>query len=272
MLAAMMGFVTTQAFNRMFGRTGAFAEESAMTVLGLGMRSLLAPLVAIAVATILVNTLLFAGRVVAGLVPPARGAAARLRDAWAAFVTRTHLGDPAVLAPLVCVATCVSLAAVVWAFRPLLRALMSTVDTGLATDLGLLASAHAETHALYRLAFDVMLILAGAGVALVVRRARQTSTPPPAGALAAMAGAMVIGFVLLAVPWRTMWSAQFPRVQFDGDVCYVIGESGADQLVTCPTRPAPRSRVVRRDDPRMSAVEAVGRPFDDFAREAAEPR
>ncbi len=272
MLAAMMGFVTTQAFNRMFGRTGAFADESPLAVLGLGMRSLLAPFVAIAVAIIVVNTLLFAGRVVARLVPPVHRAATSVRKASEAFAARAHLGDPAVLAPLVCAVTCLSLAAIVWAFSPLLGALMNTVDSGDAAALGLLASWHADTHALYRMAFNLMILCAGAGVVLVLRRARHTATPAPAGPLAAIAAAMVIGLVLLAVPWRTMWIARFPRVQFGGDVCYVIGESGSDQLVTCPARPVPRSRIVRRDDPRMSPVEAVGRPFDDFARVAGQPR
>jgi len=266
-LAGLLGFVTTQAFNRMLGRTGAFADEHAIDILVVGARSMIAPAVTIAAGFLVAALAHVAVRFLAGAWPSLAhrvGAyQARVREALG-----ERLDDAATGALLTCALASAGLGGILWGFRALVGAFMSRADIGAVSDLAQLASTHVETHVLYRLAVEAVVLVIVAGLVGVAGAMRRRSQAVPIAGIGGCAAALVIALVLLAVPWRMLWSNTFPRAQMDGRSCYVIGTTADDHLLLCPAHEPPRTRVIRRGDPRVTPSETVGRPFDEFAQVA----
>jgi hypothetical protein len=100
-----------------------------------------------------------------------------------------------------------------------------------------------------------------------MRRRSHEGRPPVLAALAVLA----LAVLMLNVPYRILYQVDsFQVVRLSGQSCYVLGESSSELLVFCPQAPVPRNRTLRRDDPRIVALDCYGRVFEPPSR--CEPR
>jgi hypothetical protein len=69
--------------------------------------------------------------------------------------------------------------------------------------------------------------------------------------IAPLAAILAVAVVMSELPYRIIWQNKSERVAFEGERCYVLGESGQESLLYCPDKTPPRNRVVKNDDPMM---------------------
>jgi hypothetical protein len=68
--------------------------------------------------------------------------------------------------------------------------------------------------------------------------------------------------VLMEFPWRILWQADFPQVQYAGERCYEVGSKEGDLLLFCPLSTQSKTRIVARGDERLvptGVIESVFR-------------
>jgi hypothetical protein len=86
--------------------------------------------------------------------------------------------------------------------------------------------------------------------------------PSRRGAGALMLAALpLITTVTMGVIWhRIMFDANFERVNYDGERCYMLGDTSSEALLYCPDRNPPRNQRVSLSDPgirRSGVTESV---------------
>jgi hypothetical protein len=184
---------------------------------------------------------------------------------------RLGLEDPIVFAQAVATVGTVSLVLVIWWFYPVLWASsvrFSTEDVPL-EQLSLLSPGYTGRAAMFRFVLDVL----GLGFAMaafrIARLRKGHDSRKGMAAMGVVVALLVTAILVTEVPYRVMWQNQAERIYVAEERCYVIGQSGDEQLIYCPDRPPPRNRVIRADDQsvrRPGIVESRFAPLKDTLR------
>ena len=269
-LVALLGFLTSNAFDATLGRTAEFAREPLLHRLGFGLSGLVPPIVYAAIFMIVVR-LTFGGlRSIGRVVPPAGRTLRRVRSAVSARARGFGFDHPRSIAQWVVVLQALALAAAMWAFSDLLWALMSFIDNAEPEKLHILRWRNL-LHLEYRLVLSVLI--AAMALAwwklLTGPRGLRPDRPTTASGLAIIGIAML----LLVVPYRVLIHNQFQRADYEGQRCYAIGQRPGDPspdlLIFCPDNAPPRNRVVSADDARLrrpGVTESIFMPRDAAAK------
>jgi len=256
---ALLGFVTTAAFNHTFGRVAPFDAEPFTVWIENGVRSLVAPVVYLTAMLMAVWAARFAGRVLSlsrrvdHLLTTTSAHTRRL-------TTRLGLDDPGVVAPAVALVGLVALSLVLWRFWDVVHSSTAFIDTAPISELRPLSPGNRSDAQQYRFALTVLVFIL---IAAIFRIRRLRAVHPSARGRAALAVVVVVlglTVCLAELPYRTIWRSQFERISIDDERCYVIGASGDEWLVHCPDRRPPRNRVIRRDDAsirRSGVIESI---------------
>lgn len=259
-----LGAMSLVAFNVSLERPSAFAPESPLAHVVWGGRSLVAPLVRVALALLALWTARFVLRLLT-LWPRAARRLTRTQRAFRDMADRMGLNDPLILAQSLTVCGSGAIALVVWRFNAVIVAWGTFVSRNTVVNLAPLSPGNDDEKLLYRGVLTVLLILMTAGLLRVLRLRRARRIRRGRSTVAALSA--VVGIILLLgeVPYRIMWQNKAPRATFGGERCYVIGDNGRDYMVYCPDVSPPRDRVVAKTDPSLKlsgVVESIFTPAD----------
>jgi len=263
-LATALGFVTTVEFNTALGRTGGFAGDRLIDYPVLGARSVFGSIIYVLLAFVVLYVALALVRGVARAVPAVGRLRTALGERWRGLVSRVGLDSPAALSQTLPVAGLLGLALVVWRFWPFLIALFGDVNSGSTGDLQRLGSQNEHMQLVFRRSTELLIVLLATGLLGLIRQrlaGRPIGLPPIAATLVVIGMALV----LLVLPWRLIFHAEFQEATLDGRPCFVTGESASELLVHCPTAAPPRNTVLPRGDKRVQLSRRISNLFDAYA-------
>jgi serine/threonine protein kinase len=240
-----LGLLSSQLFNLALGRSG-FASESVLDWFKWGAKSCLAPAVVLLIAMLAIGLLIVLRNVVLTASEKARGleSAARLRLVRA--MHRLHLDQVSVLASCVVLLSTIALLSAWWAFYPLFDTYGQKISAMRVEDLALRAPDYHWYHVDYRKAFISIVILSVMAWYPVTRLAAIRGERLSRGMVAGGAAVVLLGLVLLDLPYRMLYHNQFDAVTWNGVYCYNIGERQDDLLLFCPDLQPPRNRIVSK--------------------------
>ncbi len=263
-MATALGFVTTVEFNTALGRTGDFADDRLVDYPILGARSVFGSIIYVLLAFVVLYVALALVRGIARAVPAAGRLLAALGARLRRLVSRVGLDSPAALSQTLPVAGLLGLAFVIWRFWPFVIALFGDIDSGSARDLQLLAIQNEHMQLVFRRSIELVVVLLTLGLIHVVRQWRR-GQPVNAAPVAATIVVICMALVLLVLPWRLIFHAEFQEATLDGRPCFVTGESASEWLVHCPTAAPPRNTVLPRGDHRLQLSRRISNLFDAYA-------
>jgi hypothetical protein len=261
-LCGAMGFVTTTAFNIVLGRTGEFAAEGAVSYFVWGARSLVAPAVWVMALLLAFNVVALLLRTLAAHVKPLHKASIGIAVLAGRLLDAFSLRNANALGQALSVAAAAALVITAWVFSTLLAALASTVNDSPANELAVFGSGHYDTHVSYRLTLNLVVLVLAAGIVAVLRYARQHAQALQPVTSVSMVGVLCLAFLLMALPWRILFSDTFPVGSFGDQRCFILGETTDSTLISCPESAPPRNVVLRRGDARLADEHSLGRIFD----------
>jgi hypothetical protein len=266
LILAAIGFIATIGFNTTFGRDGTnarFGSEPWPAYLIWGARAMFPSLVIMTMTAIAA----MAVRFVLSLFGAFRPIAARfgiVRQRLRAAVASAGLDHPATLAQALCVLGVVTIAALLMLHVDLITAWTALFNTSPIERLWPMRESTRE-RLYYHVELDVATLALTAGVIKVLQLRRARGSHEGTGAIAMLAGVIVVMVLLNEWPYRTFSHRDFERVEYAAARCYITGQSGDELLVLCPSSPPPRNRVVARNDPalrRTGIIENVFRGID----------
>ena len=239
----VLGFVSALYYNSALGRAG-FVKEGVWDWLTFGAMGVVAPLAIAAMAALAVTLLVECFQVLTRVSPPARAWAQRGGE----FIRRWALDDVNVLASVSFLSSAAILFAAWWYFTPLLSTFVSIVG-GISTvelsELTLLSPAFNSYHLSYRKAFLgttlACLMLWYPTLRLSVRTRHRVPRHSVIG------GSIVLAFSLLLLDFPYLLLTQEVHLEaatWQGHSCRVLGDSGDERLIFCPSLPVPRNRRV----------------------------
>jgi hypothetical protein len=268
-LCGAMGFITTTAFNLVLRRTGEFAAEGVLAYFVWGIRSLVAPTVWVVTLLLAFNLVALAVRTVARHVPPVQLAFRTLTEQGRRALDALNMRNANALGQGLSVVAGAGLAAIAWLFSDLLGALASNVNDSPSSELSVFGSGHYDTHVSYRLTLNLVVLMLAAGIVTVLRYARRHAETMHLATYVGMIGVLCLALVMMALPWRVLFSDTFAMGAFGERRCFILGETSESTLISCPAAPAPRNIVLRRGDPRLSDEHSLGSIFDAFEAASA---
>lgn len=264
-----LGAIKTFGFNNNFGRTGPharFGTESLATYLRWGMLGIGPKLLVLTITTVAVMGV---GVLLRGLemIEPI-GRAMRPLYRQIRVATKTMGFDrPSVLAQALAGAGVVGVILLVWFFGDLISAFQASFNSAPIERLMPMRES-ARIRGYYQLTCSLLTVSLGVGLVRVMQLRRRLADHETWMPVAALVAVIVVTLLMTEVPYRSLNHRDFERVQYAGERCYIIGESGNELLILCTTVAPPRNRVVRRDDPqlrRLGITENVFRGLDPFS-------
>lgn len=269
LLCAILGYVTSAAFDLHLGIGGDFVSEGPLAYVALGAQNLVPTLIWMAIALLLFYA---AGTLIdmtTSVVPALRRPVERARESWQAVIRRSNLDDANARARAACAAGAIIFGAICVTFQDVIVGVTSQIVDAPLEVLSVLHPSHVFKHVMYGVSLD-MLVLLMLFVLFQVLRARRTtqiSSGPVLGMIA------VVGLALLfhALAWRILYRNDFRQATFEGKTCYVLARHLDELLVDCPQLPTARNRVVDRTDARLQftgRVEQVSSAFIPGSTEA----
>jgi serine/threonine-protein kinase len=243
-IAVVSGVVTTFTFDTVIDRTAAFSQDTWLTRIVMGLRSMVFPLAVM--GTFLLPR---AAWNLARAILPRRKASRRGTSLTVDPVVLAHvlvvLGFAAVY-----LVVKVQFGAVLYAFLPAPGANLSEGDL---LTFAPLDPVNRELRLGYRIALAGAMLALGIGWHYVLAKGRShhaTSPPPWIGA----AGLASLGLLLLLLqaPYKVMAHNELPVVLVDGLRCSVVGERADALRVFCPGMPVPRVRTVTPGEHQIS--------------------
>ncbi len=266
-LFTILGFIETTFLNLTLDRRGAFGQESLAAYLKYGWMSLVAPILYVGLAVLLFNVFALIARVAGRMAPAIARSVSNWRGAIQRRLYLAGLGDPDTFVQALCVVALIGLVAHLWYFAPLILAYAGVASAARAPaeDLAILGSERIALHAAYCAVLVILMFMLATGLWTASKAAARRRNSLSAGPMIASGMLLAILLFLLAGPWRILFSDSFPEVRVDDRQCFIIGEAGDELLLHCPTSPASRNQVVRRDDPRLPATRGnYGKLFDAY--------
>jgi hypothetical protein len=110
---------------------------------------------------------------------------------------------------------------------------------------------------------ELIILLLAAG--LIRMRRPPGGETVKASALAGVVAVMLVALVLLILPWRLMFQAEFEEAALEGRRCFVLGEATEDVLLHCPGLSPRRNVSVARTDARFRRTGQISNLFDAYA-------
>jgi hypothetical protein len=256
------GYLTSREFNYVLGRDGpfaAFGQESAGDYFYYGTRSLFGPTAILLVSGAALTALLFVGRMLT-LIPPLGRLVRVLRRESIAIHDRLDLGEPAVLAQALATLSIVAILAVSAAFQSFVTAWRYNINTSPESVFEPLAL-ESPTRVFYQVTLTLLVALLSAGLYRVLQLRRRHASVQGRGPIAALCAGILVLVLMLQLPFRILWRADFERVDLGPLKCYNIGASDDTMLVYCPQASPPRNRVVSGADPSLRRLGYVDNIF-----------
>jgi serine/threonine protein kinase len=236
-----LGFITSTSLNVVLGRPSAYAPESLLDWFVWGARSLLGPTYHAVVTVVPSLGLVFVARLAYRFEVVRRRFAGVAR--WADDAT-SHIGlmHAAVLGAL-------ALGALIWWYYNLIDAIYSVADRRVdEATLALLSPANEPYHLAYRRHFTLLVIALALATVVLRGVLKAKRRAPRLGPALAMGVVIACATVLMEFPWRILWQADFPRVQYAGERCYEVGAKEDDLLLFCPLSSQSTTRIIERGD------------------------
>jgi hypothetical protein len=266
-LPALLGFLTSMAFNANLQRTG-FADETVWDWWVWGARSIISPVVSLLIAGF--GLVLFAGarNLLRGASTRVRRFDESVRRRAAAWANRLSMDDVSVLSSWLFLLSTIALVGTWWYYWPLMAAFGTTVLNATSEQFALLAPAHKEHHFAYRKALTLIVLLTTAGWYGVLKVSALRRQPLRASLALGSAAVLGLAIVSLVVPYRLLYQNELELVNWNNTSCYITGEHAGDALLFCPDLQPVRNVVVPK-----TAAERVNRRESIFTRfgPAAEP-
>jgi hypothetical protein len=243
------GMFKTFVYNTNFGRIDAFARFGvepwpAYLLWGSrGMSSKLAFMTAITAIAVGVRVVFR----ILELIGPVGRVAGRVRAAGRAASVATGLDKPAVLAQALVVFGMAMIVAVGWWNSALINAF--TVSFNSAPIEQFLPMGESQPQrGNYQAELSVVTLALSFGLYKVVQLRRELGTHEGRGAVAALAGVILVAVLMNDAPYRSFNWRDYERVELAGLRCYVTGNSGDEMLLLCPGSDPPRNRTVKVGD------------------------
>ena len=128
------------------------------------------------------------------------------------------------------------------------------------SDSGRCGKARPVPAFLYRLTLNALAVAVVATLVRIRRLRARRRGSRSLWTIAPLVAILAVTVVLSELPYRIIWQSRVERIAFDGERCYVLGESDQESLIYCPDKAPPRNRVVKDDDPairRTGIVESI---------------
>ena len=171
--------------------------------------------------------------------------------------------DPDTLTQTVGAFALVAVAAIVWEFADVILSCLSSISIAPVEKLRLLQEDHTSRAFLYRLALNALAVAVVAAMFRIRRLRARRRGNASLWTIAPLVAILAVTIVMSELPYRIIWQNKSERVAFEGERCYVLGESGSESLIYCPDKAPPRNRVVKNDDSTMrrtGIVESIFSP------------
>ncbi len=277
---AVMGLVSTAAFNLTFGRSG-FASESpfqlSAPVIGSvvtwfvwGARSLVSPGVRIMMALMAVTLMVAAARVFCRLFPRAGEAALGVRRICHEFAHARQLDDANLLLQVVAGIGALGFALIGLTFWQDATIFATYINDAPTEQLSVLQPANGPHYDVYARLLELGLFLYGLVAYVVYSTARRSHARVHPAVTAGVVAVPALALVLMReLPYRIVYQNEFGRVDLQNTRCYEIGRRPGEVLLHCPDVVPPRNQVVSDADPRLrprGVVESVFTPREQSRR------
>lgn len=244
----LLGFLSSQTYNRVLDVRGAFALESPWSWFRWGLKGLVAP-------GVLAASLAFCACVAVELLRVARKVSPRVDFACYvvsrrlhAVLNRTGYSPTTALAVGTVTLSVLFLgAAYFFLFADLAGAVGASVTTATDRQLALLSPSNREQHVSYRYVFTIAVTMMTAGWFAVWRLARDRHEGVPPTLVGAGIASMLLALILLDHPYRILWQNRAERVVYGTSTCYIISEVAGRTQLLCPLE-SPRKKVVSGTD------------------------
>jgi hypothetical protein len=244
----LLGFLSSTAYDVMFGLSGRFADDSILDWLETGARLLVLPIYYMVLATLAFVVARFVWRILDRVLPGAHRWAHRTTRALQTASSRTGLNDGTSLAGAVLIAQFALLVGVFWWFQPMFDA-FTTPMPGAPPATYLPLSPTRESGWLWYCGVNSVLALASGSVWVALIRRRLTGI----GVVPITAGIVLTAMfaALFAVPWRMIYQSTFQQAMYGSERCYVVAERPARTMLMCVTPRGIHSREVATTDPAL---------------------
>jgi serine/threonine protein kinase len=261
-----LGAIKTFGFNNNFGRTGPharFGVEPLTAYVRWGMLGIGPKLLVLMITTVAVMA---AGVLLRGLelIGPIGRVMRPLHRRARAAGTAIGFDRPSTLAQALAGMGVAGVVFLVWYFGDLIAAFQASFNSAPVERL-LPMRESAIVRGYYQLACSILTVTLGVGLVRVLQLRRRQANHESWLPVAALVAVIFVTLLLTEVPYRSLNHRDFERVQYAGERCYIIGESGNEFLILCTAVAPPRNRVVQRDDPqlkRLGIIENVFRGLD----------
>jgi len=244
-----VGFITSILYSSPLGLTTSFEEESPLSWPVWGLRSLMVPLGQIGAALLLLGVGIQLWHAALAMSARLRNWHARVRSDskfanWLRATPIRSLGGPLLIANVI------ALTLFWWRFRDLFESMNNFIlQFG---SLVALDTANASEHKWYMRVFSILVLAFGWSWYRVWKSKSLARGPENASTLAAGMAVMILSVFLMAAPYRLFFQSKGERVSYQSMPCYLIGRSGKDVMLFCPTTQSPPwSRLVDMNDPAL---------------------
>jgi hypothetical protein len=261
-ILALVGFIATIGFNTTFGRDGSnarFGVEPLAAYLMWGALAAFPSLVMMTLTAVAAVTVRFVLSLLAAIGPVGRFYE-RLRRKMRAATIALGLDQPATFAQALCVLGAITLVVFIMAHIELITAWTALFNTSDIAKLWPMRESVRE-RLYYHVQLDVAMLAFSFGFVRALQLRRTRRTREGTGALAMLAGVIVVMVLLREWPYRTFSHRDFERVDYEGARCYITGQSGDEFLILCPMHAPPRNRAVNKNDPALSRTGIIENVF-----------
>ena len=269
---ALLGGFKTAVFNNNFGISGPFARfgaESLTSYVRWGVAGFASKLL---VATVLLVGVIAFKVAFQGLelIGPLRRVSVRMKAPMQSVIARLGPDQAPVLAQTLAVLGVLALLGFSWQHADLINAWMVSFNSApIAMLMPMRESAPARGF--YALELDVLTVVLGFGLFKVLQLRRRQESREGRLSIAALAGVVLVAFLMNEAPFRSFNYRDFERADFAGERCYVTGTYRDEVLILCPGSEPPRSRAVNAGDPRLKRLSTPENVFRGVSQKPSHP-
>jgi len=251
-VASVLGFASTSAYNLTFRRSGFTGESPWRWWFALGLQVLVSPIIRIALYTIGAMLVVAAARVFSRLVPSVGRAASRTRTACGQFLKERELDDPSLLLQITA-----GLGALAFAALALYRWNDATIfamyiDDAPAERFVALEPDNAPLYDVFSRMVELLLFTYGLAAYVVYSHAKRIGTRIPQVTTMYVLAVPALALLLMrALPYRIVYQNESERVDYGDMRCYDIGRRPGMIKLFCPDESPPRNKDVDDTDPAL---------------------
>jgi tRNA A-37 threonylcarbamoyl transferase component Bud32 len=243
-----LGYLETVAFNFALGRVAPFDEEPPIVWLKSGGSALVLPLIYQVGIFLLLAAVRFVVRMLSLSHEIDRLVTTGLTRTRYLSV-RLGLNNPTVLAQAVAMVGFIALAGLTAAFWNVIRAWMVNINTAPSEQWLPLRPGNRTAYQVFHFLLCVLVLAFSIAVFRIGRLRATQRVRSSAASFSLVVGMLTFSIVMLILPHRIAWKAQFERVDVGNDRCFILGEHDTRMQVFCPERVPPRNRTIGPNDP-----------------------